>query len=191
MTDQFKFLSRPQALREVMHRMGNVYGVAVAESLTAGHVQAQIASAAGSSRYFRGGITAYTHDAKVRLLGVDPVHAAEVNCVSERVAHEMALGAARMFGAEIAVATTGYAEVDLTHGITVPHAYIAVATPFLVWKGRVEAPHRSRLEVQQAIAAVALDQLLHMFEKTPGGTWRLVNPENTFNDEAEANQAPE
>ncbi len=34
--------------------------LAVAESLTAGHVQARVASIAGASGYFLGGVTAYT-----------------------------------------------------------------------------------------------------------------------------------
>jgi len=63
--------------------------VAVAESLTCGHVQAAIGAVPGASGYFLGGITAYTVAEKVRHLGVDRRHAQAVNGVSQRVAVEM------------------------------------------------------------------------------------------------------
>ena len=66
--------------------------LAVAESLTAGNVQAQIAGVSGASGYFLGGVTAYSIEEKVRLLGVNRAGAKKVNCVSARVAEEMARG---------------------------------------------------------------------------------------------------
>ncbi|MBI3885526.1 MAG: CinA family protein [Opitutae bacterium] len=42
--------------------------LAVAESLTCGHVQARIGEAAGASGYFLGGVTAYALEEKVKLL---------------------------------------------------------------------------------------------------------------------------
>jgi nicotinamide-nucleotide amidase len=49
--------------------------LAVAESLTCGQVQAKIGTVAGASRYFLGGITAYSLAQKVRHLGVNRAHA--------------------------------------------------------------------------------------------------------------------
>src|SRR5688572_13935952 len=86
--------------------------LAVAESLTGGHVQALVSSVSGISKVFAGGVTAYNEHQKVRHLKVDQTHAAENNCVSERVAREMALGVCRLFDVEIGLATTGYAEPD-------------------------------------------------------------------------------
>ncbi|MBC8009992.1 MAG: CinA family protein, partial [Burkholderiales bacterium] len=100
--------------------------VAVAESLTVGRVQAELGRVSGASGYFAGGVTCYATEAKVRLLGVDAAHAAEVNAVSARVAEEMARGAAKLFGCEIAVATTGYAEPDAARGVAEPFAWVAV-----------------------------------------------------------------
>jgi PncC family amidohydrolase len=87
--------------------------IAAAESLTGGHVQANIAMVSGASTYFLGGITAYNIHQKTEHLGVDGRHAAEVNCVSQQVVREMATGARAMFGADIGIATTGYAESDI------------------------------------------------------------------------------
>jgi PncC family amidohydrolase len=96
--------------------------LAAAESLTAGNVQARIASVSGASGYFRGGVTAYSIAEKVKLLGVNRAAAKRVNCVSARVAEEMAVGAAKLFGADLAVATTGYAEPSAADGVAVPMA---------------------------------------------------------------------
>ena len=45
--------------------------LAVAESLTSGHLQAAIGARSGASDFFLGGITAYSIDQKVTHLGVD------------------------------------------------------------------------------------------------------------------------
>lgn len=84
--------------------------LAVAESVTCGLVQARIGAVAGASEYFLGGVTAYSLEQKVKLLGVDRAHAKKVNCVSREVAEQMARGACALFGSDLAVATTGYAE---------------------------------------------------------------------------------
>ena len=84
--------------------------LAVAESLTGGRLQALLTGVSGASACFLGGVCAYTVPQKARLLGVDAAHATEVDGVSARVAGEMAAGACRLFGADLAVATTGYAE---------------------------------------------------------------------------------
>ena len=55
--------------------------LAVAESVTAGRIQALIATVSGASNFFEGGLVAYSLSQKVRLLGVDSDHAEAVNCV--------------------------------------------------------------------------------------------------------------
>jgi nicotinamide-nucleotide amidase len=129
--------------------------VAVAESLTVGRVQAELGRVSGASAYFAGGVTTYATEAKVRLLGVDAVHAAEVNAVSARVAEEMARGAAKLFGAGVGLATTGYAEPDAARGVTEPFAWVAVARGGEVRAARVDG-------VQARAAAAALRLLAEM-----------------------------
>ena len=135
--------------------------VAAAESLTVGRVQTELGRWSGASGYFAGGVTAYELAAKVRLLGVDEAHAEAVNAVSAQVAEEMARGAARLFGAEIGVATTGYAERDPTRGVAEPFAWVAVA-----WNAeeetstvRVDGAGLGR-EAMQARATAAVLRLL-------------------------------
>lgn len=128
--------------------------IAVAESLTAGNLQALIASVSGASGYFLGGITAYNIDQKAALLGVDRAVAAPVNCVSEAVVRQMVAGVRRATGADVGIATTGYAEA--WGDIAIPMAWIAVDVSGVVTTARVEAPGLERAEVQQHIARRAL-----------------------------------
>ena len=60
--------------------------IAVAESVTAGHLQAALSSAVEASHFFQGGITAYNLGQKCRHLQVNPISAEGCNCVSEEVA---------------------------------------------------------------------------------------------------------
>ena len=91
--------------------------LAVAESLTSGHLQRAIGARSGASDYFLGGLTAYTVDSKVTHLGVDRDEADRTNAVSEKVADQMALGVCRLFGSTLGTATTGYAEAVPESGI--------------------------------------------------------------------------
>ena len=100
--------------------------LAAAESLTCGRVQARIGEVSGASNYFLGGITAYSLEQKVRHLGVDRAMAKKVNAVSSAVAEEMARGACVLFGSEVGVATTGYAERSPADGVAEPFAWWAV-----------------------------------------------------------------
>lgn len=138
--------------------------LAAAESLTAGHMQARLASVAGSSDYFLGGVTAYTLEQKVKLLGVNRAHARSVDCVSQRVAVEMAAGAARLFGADLAVATTGYAEPAPKKQVRTPHAWWALCHRHrgaaVVVSGLIEVPGADRLTVQARVADTVLAELV-------------------------------
>lgn len=139
--------------------------LAVAESLTCGHVQAAIGAVSGASEYFLGGVTAYSLAQKVSLLGVDRAHARRVNCVSQRVAVEMARGACERLGADIAVATTGYAEPDRGAGVKAPMAWWALCHVrrggrAAVISGQVEMPGTKRVQAQERVTAEVLRQLV-------------------------------
>jgi nicotinamide-nucleotide amidase len=139
--------------------------LAVAESLTAGHLQARIASVSGASGYFLGGITAYTLAEKVKLLGVDRAHARGVDCVSQRVAVEMARGAGTLFGADLALATTGYAEPNRALGVRVPLAWWALwhrrsGGRAVIISGLVEVPGATRVTVQARVSREVLGTLV-------------------------------
>ena len=139
--------------------------LAVAESMTAGNVQARVALVSGSSGYFLGGVTAYSLEEKVKLLGVDRAGAKKVNCVSAEVAEQMARGACELFSADVALATTGYAEPSRADGVAVPFAWWAVAKrgragKFSTRHGRVECPSATRVDAQRIVADAVLAELV-------------------------------
>ncbi len=151
-------------LSELMQRAPGLR-IAVAESITCGHLQARIGSISGASRFFLGGITAYTLEQKVRHLGVRREIAVPVNCVSEEVSRAMARGACDLFGCGLALATTGYAEPSVEWNVPQPFAWWALARRgegggFVFASECVDCPALERTAVQRRVADAAFNALL-------------------------------
>ena len=83
--------------------------LATAESCTGGLLASRLTDVPGSSDYFLGGIVAYAYEAKVALLNVswDTLHA--YGAVSAETVLEMARGACRALGADLAISVSGIA----------------------------------------------------------------------------------
>lgn len=91
--------------------VNNEETIAVAESVTAGHLQAAFSLAIEAAKYFQGGITVYNLGQKARHLHIDPIMGNRVNCVAEKVAHTMAIEVSKLFSSDFGVAITGYASI--------------------------------------------------------------------------------
>lgn len=91
--------------------VGNEETIAVAESVTAGHLQAAFSAGIEASKYFQGGITAYNLGQKARHLHIDPILAGKVNCVAAKIANTMAIEVSRMFSSDYGIGITGYASI--------------------------------------------------------------------------------
>jgi PncC family amidohydrolase len=142
--------------------------VATAESLTGGNVSARITAISGSSSYFLGGIVAYSNAAKASLLGVAEETLATRGAVSAECAREMAEGARRAFGADLAVATTGIAGPSgATERKPVGLVYIALAGPDGVTTEEFRFPG-GRAVVTDASTEAALLMLLRGLERRLG-----------------------
>jgi PncC family amidohydrolase len=142
--------------------------VAAAESLTGGSVSARITAISGSSGYFLGGIVAYSNAAKASLLGVSEETLATRGAVSAECAREMAEGARRAFGADVAVATTGIAGPGgATERKPVGLVYIALAGSDGVTTEEFHFPG-GRTVVTDASAEAALLMLLRGLERRLG-----------------------
>jgi len=83
--------------------------VATAESCTGGSIAARLTSIAGSSRYVKGGIVAYSVDVKESLLGVPADIVNKYGVVSKETVTAMVEGVMHVLHADCAVATTGVA----------------------------------------------------------------------------------
>jgi nicotinamide-nucleotide amidase len=86
--------------------------LATAESCTGGLLGNRLTNVPGSSTYYSGGVVAYSNKLKEKLLGVSRTTLSMFGAVSEETAREMAIGARRLTGADIAIATTGIAGPD-------------------------------------------------------------------------------
>ena len=151
-------------LKELMLRPPRLT-LGVAESLTCGAVQARVGAGPGASHFFRGGITAYTLDLKVRHLGVEREEAERVNSVSAAVAEQMARGACAFFGSALGLSTTGYAEPSPEWRVEQPFAWWALAHrqpdgSFVTRSRRVEYPCVARTDVQARMADAVLTALI-------------------------------
>lgn len=130
------------------HRLG------LAESCSGGLLAARITDLPGASAYLAGGVVAYSNEAKVELLGVDPGLIERHGAVSPEVAESMALGALERFGADVAVSTTGVAgpgggSAEKPVGYVCFHARLADGTSIarqpVVPGGRADVRERSAL----------------------------------------------
>ena len=86
--------------------------VATAESCTGGWIAKALTDVAGSSAVFGYGLVSYSNEAKESLLGVRHETLLASGAVSEATVREMAEGALRVSGADIAVAVSGIAGPD-------------------------------------------------------------------------------
>lgn len=92
--------------RELL-RMGRT--ISVAESCSGGMIGMLLTSRPGSSKWFKGGVIAYSNDMKTDVLDV-PVEILEENgAVSEEVAVAMARGVRKLTGADYSISVTGIA----------------------------------------------------------------------------------
>lgn len=133
--------------------------ISVCESCTGGMLGATITNIAGSSRYFLGGIIAYSDRVKKNVTGVSSGTLERYGAVSAQTAKEMAHAVKQRMKSDIGVAVTGVAGPGGgTAKKPVGLVYIAVAfrekmvvRRFLFAGGRQAV---RRLSVQNALAVV-------------------------------------
>lgn len=86
--------------------------LSTAESCTGGLIGKKITDVPGSSSVYNGTVTAYSNEAKIKLLGVDPSIIHTCGAVSEETAAAMVKGCAEKFKTSTALSTTGIAGPD-------------------------------------------------------------------------------
>jgi PncC family amidohydrolase len=129
-----------------------------AESCTGGLVAHRITNVPGSSAYYLGGYVTYANEVKEALLGVNHQTLLAHGAVSEQTALEMARGARRQMGADVALSVTGIAgPTGGTPAKPVGLVYIALSAADAelcqryVWQG-----DRLANKEQSAVAALQL-----------------------------------
>ena len=106
------------------------FSISVAESCTSGLLASELTSIPGSSKYFKGGVIAYSDRIKSNILGVNDDLIFKKLSVSKEVAFEMAKNVAEKFESDFSLATTGCAGPKaINKSIPVGTVYIAIKTP--------------------------------------------------------------
>lgn len=81
----------------------------IVESATGGLISHLITNVPGSSDYYKGSVTAYSNEAKIKVVGVKEDTINQYGAVSYQVAEEMARGGRKILASDICLVDTGIA----------------------------------------------------------------------------------
>jgi len=98
------------------------------ESCTGGLIGKKITDVSGASEVYVGGLITYSNEMKMMLCGVKEETLRAFGAVSEETATEMAEGALKRYGADIAVSVTGVAGPGCSERKPAGLVYIGIAT---------------------------------------------------------------
>ena len=160
--------SLEQEIGDLLRQKGLTLGVV--ESATGGLISHRITNVPGSSNYYKGSVTAYSNETKIKVVGVSAATIEKHGAVSHQVAEEMALGGRQVLAVDICVADTGIAGPSgATRGKLVGLFYLGMAYQGGVFNKRHEF-HGDREQNKQSAAEAALswlrDCLLDWNQKT-------------------------
>lgn len=79
------------------------------ESATGGLISHRITNIPGSSDYYKGSVTAYSNETKIKVVGVREETIKKYGSVSSQVAEEMAEGGRKLLAVDICLSDTGIA----------------------------------------------------------------------------------
>lgn len=134
--------------------------VATAESCTGGLIAKRITDVPGASEVFECGIISYANGIKHKVLGVSEDDLNKYGAVSEPVAKQMAQGALKVSGADIAVSVTGIAGPDSdSTDKPVGLVYIGLADKENVWVREIRTSRRDRSYNRYVSASNALNMI--------------------------------
>ncbi len=136
-----------------------------AESLTGGLISGSLTSISGSSSVVRGGIVSYTNDIKHAVLGVEEALLNTQGAVCADVARQMAEGAKRKLGCDIAISVTGIAgPTGAEEGKPVGTVFMGVASKDTVRIERFQF-EGDRAAVREQTVTAALQAFLAELER--------------------------
>jgi PncC family amidohydrolase len=144
------------------HLLAKKQTIAVAESVTSGLLQYAFANIPDAAGFYQGGLTAYNIAQKFRHLKVEPIHASAVNCVSEKVAREMALNVCNAFGSHWGIGITGYATATPEAGGKIFAFYAITGAGKLKAAGRLKPPGTEPSAIQLYYANAVLHKLAQL-----------------------------
>jgi len=116
-----------QEIGDILRQRGMTLGAV--ESATGGLISHRITNIPGSSDYYKGSVTAYSNETKIRVVGVKQETIDRHGAVSAQVAEEMAEGGRKLLAVDICLADTGIAGPGgATSGKPVGLFYLGLST---------------------------------------------------------------
>jgi nicotinamide-nucleotide amidase len=100
-------MSLEEEVGALLRQRGLTLGVV--ESASGGLVSHLITNVPGSSDYYKGSVTSYSNEAKIKIAGVKEATINRYGAVSAQVAKEMAQGGRKLLAVDICLADTGIA----------------------------------------------------------------------------------
>lgn len=115
--------------------------LALAETATGGLLANAFSEICGASKFFAGGVTCCSNDARMQLLDVPECLLLQHGAVSAECAVAMATGAAETLGADYALAVTGFGgEATGSGSNPVGTIFVALHAPHGVWSKKLSYP---------------------------------------------------
>lgn len=137
----------------------NNFKITFAESCTGGALVAKFVEVAGASNYLDESYITYANESKINLINVKKETIDKYGVVSESVAYEMCVGAAKKAKADICISSTGIAGPSDDMGLVCLGFYINGKT--ITKTLNIKA--KSRIEVIQKAVEDAYETLLYLF----------------------------
>jgi len=146
--------SLEREIGEMLRQKGLTLGAV--ESATGGLISHLITNVSGSSDYYKGSVTAYSNEIKIKVVGVKEATLKKYGAVSPQVAEEMAQGGGKVLATDICVADTGIAgPTGATPGKPVGLFYIGLSHKTGTYS-RKHIFHGTRQQNKRSAAEAAL-----------------------------------
>jgi nicotinamide-nucleotide amidase len=100
--------------------------ISAIESFTGGGFANTITNIAGASKVFKGGIVAYSKEAKINIAKIDPELISKHGVISSEVTMAMARSAKKLFKSDLAIGFSGNAGPSASENKPVGLIYIAI-----------------------------------------------------------------
>ena len=100
-------MSLEEEVGALLRQKGLTLGVV--ESASGGLISHLITNVPGSSDYYKGSVTSYSNEVKIKIVGVKEATINRYGVVSAEVAEEMAQGGRKILGVDICLSDTGIA----------------------------------------------------------------------------------
>lgn len=140
------------------------FTLSVAESCSSGIIASELTSNAGSSKYFSGGIIAYSDQIKQDILDIDKEIIKKQSSVCSDVAKLMVENVAKKFSSDFSISTTGYASPSNDNNITAGKVFIGIKTPNSLFVEEFLFSGDRKIIIQQ-VKDKALELLLNEIKK--------------------------